>query len=48
MWRRELFKNKLYSLILIGIGALSVLLKDTFLYFIDVGMCSSLRELICK
>ena len=24
MWRRELLKNKIYSLILIGIGALSV------------------------
>ena len=34
MWRRELLKNKLYSLILIGIGALSVLIDYDATFFI--------------
>jgi hypothetical protein len=34
MWRRELLKNKLYSLILIGIGALSVLIEYDGTFFI--------------
>jgi hypothetical protein len=36
MWRRELLKNKLYSLILIGIGALSVLIDHDCTFFILV------------
>ena len=34
MWRRELLKNKLYSLIIIGIGALSVLIEYDGTFFI--------------
>lgn len=34
MWRRELLKNKLYSIILIGIGALSVLIEYDGTFFI--------------
>lgn len=34
MWRRELLKNKLYSIILIGIGALSVLIEYDYTFFI--------------
>lgn len=34
MWRRELLKNKLYSLILIGIGALSALIEYDGTFFI--------------
>ena len=34
MWRRELLKNKIYSLILIGIGALSVLIENDGTFFI--------------
>ena len=34
MWRRELLKNKLCSLILIGIGALSVLIEYDGTFFI--------------
>ena len=34
MWRRELLKNKLYSLVLIGIGALSVLIEYDGTFFI--------------
>ena len=34
MWKKELLKNKLYSIILIGIGALSIPIEYdcTFLY----------------
>lgn len=34
MWRRELIRNKIYSLILIGIGALSVLIEYDGTFFI--------------
>jgi len=34
MWKKELLKNKLYSLILIGIGALSVLIEYDGTFFI--------------
>ena len=34
MWRRELLKNKLYSIILIGIGALSILIEYDCTFFI--------------
>ena len=34
MWRRELLKNKIYSLILIGIGALSVYIEYDGTFFI--------------
>jgi hypothetical protein len=34
MWRRELLKNKIYSLILIGIGALIVLIGYDGTFFI--------------
>lgn len=34
MWRRELLKNKIYSLILIGIGALSILIGYDSTFFI--------------
>lgn len=34
MWKRELLKNKIYSLILIGIGALSVLIEYDGTFFI--------------
>ena len=34
MWRRELLKNKIYSLILIGVGALSVLIEYDGTFFI--------------
>ncbi len=34
MWRRELLKNKLYSLILIGVGALSVPIEYDGTFFI--------------
>ena len=34
MWKKELLKNKLYSIILIGIGALSVLIEYDCTFFI--------------
>ena len=34
MWRRELIRNKIYSLILIGIGALSILIEYDGTFFI--------------
>lgn len=34
MWRRDLIKNKIYSLILIGIGALSILIEYDGTFFI--------------
>nr|DAQ19150.1 MAG TPA: hypothetical protein [Caudoviricetes sp.] len=34
MWKRELIKNKIYSLILIGIGALSIPIEYDGTFFI--------------
>lgn len=34
MWKRELIKNKVYSLILIAIGALSILIEYDGTFFI--------------
>lgn len=34
MWRRELLKNKIYSLILIGLGALSIPIEYDGTFFI--------------
>lgn len=34
MWKRELLKNKIYSLILIGIGALSIPIEYDGTFFI--------------
>lgn len=34
MWKRELIKNKLYSLLLIGIGALSILIEYDATFFV--------------
>lgn len=34
MWKRELLKNKLYALLLIGIGALSIFIEYDGTFFI--------------
>ena len=41
MWRRELLKNKIYSLILIGIGARSVHIEydgTFFIFALTIGL----------
>lgn len=41
MWKRELIKNKIYSLILIGIGALSIPIEydgTVFIFALMLGI----------
>lgn len=47
MWKRELIKNKIYSLILIGIGALSIPIEydgTFFIFCFDAGYSSVLFQ----
>lgn len=38
MWKRELLKNKIYSLILVGLGALSILIEYDATFFVFTSM----------
>ena len=38
MWKRELLKNKIYALILIGLGALSILIEYDATFFVFTSM----------
>lgn len=41
MWRKETIKNKIYALVLIGIGALSILPENdatAFIFFCIIGV----------